>query len=53
MSKTKALRELKRERRLDVLAYVAAITPDDVRLSAKMRRALKRRKLAAAEPKRP
>lgn len=43
MSKSTALRSLKRERALDVSAYLAAIRPD-LRVSSKIRRALKRRK---------
>ena len=43
MSKTAALRALKQERRTDVTAYLAAISPDEVRVSHKIRRVLKRR----------
>ena len=43
MSKTAALRILKQERRQDVTAYLAAISPDEVRVSRKVRRVLKRR----------
>ena len=43
MSKSNALRALKQERRVDVTAYLAAISPDDVRVSRKVRRVLKRR----------
>lgn len=43
MSKSTALRTLKRERELDVSAYVAAVRPD-LRVSSKVRRVLNRRK---------
>jgi hypothetical protein len=45
MSKSTALRALKQERRLDVTAYLVAISPDAVRLSHKVRKALKRRRM--------
>lgn len=49
MSKSTALRALKQERRTDVTAYLAAISPDEVRVSSKIRRVLKRRMMMRKE----
>lgn len=52
MSKRLALRTLKQERRADVWAYLAAISPDPVRVSHKARRAAKQQR-RMAEMRRP
>lgn len=49
MSKSTALRALKQERRNDVTAYLVAISPDEVRVSSRIRRVLKRRMMMRKE----
>jgi len=56
VSKRNALRSLKRESRTDILAYSVAMSVEDVRLSTKTRRAVKRklaRRVVASELARP
>lgn len=48
MSKTSALRTLKQKRRVEVSVYLAAVRPD-LRVSNKVRRALKRRMMMNKE----
>jgi hypothetical protein len=52
VSKTAALRDLKQTRKTEVAAYVAAVRPD-VRVSNKVRRALKRRMMMKKELMKP
>jgi hypothetical protein len=52
MSKPSALRALKQTRRLDVAAYLAAVSPD-TRTSSKVRRVLKRRTMMKKELMKP
>jgi hypothetical protein len=50
MSKRHALRTLKRERRADVWAYLAAISPDPVRASHKVRTRIRATKKELTRP---